>query len=84
MMPAAASCRPRWAIGRAVSQSRSACDAISGHLEHAFDLDRRVERQRCDADGGAGMAAFVAEHLDHQVGGAVHDLRAIGKAGSLN
>ncbi len=36
------------------------------HLENALDLDCGVGRQRRDADGGAGMAALVAEHFDHQ------------------
>src|SRR3990167_2964279 len=27
------------------------------------------------------MAALVAEHVDHQIGGAVHHLRSVGKAG---
>src|SRR6185312_15288442 len=29
---------------------------------------------------GAGMAPGIAEHLDHQVGGAVDDLRLLGEA----
>ena len=42
-------------------------------LEHSFDFDTGIERQFRDADGGAGMAARIAQSLDHQVGGAVHD-----------
>src|SRR5690349_14689095 len=76
--PRAASCRPRWATGRAVSQS-GARIALSGDFEHAFDLDGCVRRQRGDADRGAGVAALVAEHRDHQVGGAVEDLRPVEK-----
>src|SRR5438105_3380171 len=67
-MPRAISCRPRWATGRAVSHSGA---LISGDLEQPLDLDRGIRRQRGDADRGAGMAALVAEHRDHQVGGAV-------------
>src|SRR5580704_11644871 len=74
MMPRAASWRPRCATGRAVNQSSG---ANSGHLEQAFDFDRGIRRQRCDADGGAGMPALVAEHLHHQVGSAVHHLRPV-------
>src|SRR4051812_20857507 len=74
-MPREMSCRPRWATGRAVSQSGARI--ASGDLEHALDLDRRIRRQRGDADGGAGMAAPVAESRDHEVGGAVEDLRSV-------
>src|SRR6478735_10891408 len=78
-MPREMSCRPRWATGRAVSQSgaRNAVSSVSGDLEHAFDLDRRIRGQRGDADGGAGVAALVTEGGDHQVGGAVENLRPI-------
>src|ERR1700761_375739 len=83
-MPRALSCRPRWATGRAVSQS-GACTPVrsiaapltSGHFEHAFDLDRGIRRQRGDTDGGAGVAALVAEHRDHQVRGAVQHFRPV-------
>src|SRR4026209_1760973 len=84
MMPRAASCRPRWATGRAVNQSGARIsrlvfllEQISRALEHAIDLDRRVRRKRGDADGGAGMAALVAESCDHQVGRAVQHLRPV-------
>src|SRR3954454_3460215 len=80
-MPREMSCRPRWATGRAVSQSgaRNAVSSVSGDLEHAFDLDRRIRRQGGDADGGAGMAALVTEGGDHQVGGTVEHLRPVQK-----
>src|SRR5438552_18532943 len=71
-IPREMSCRPRWATGRAVSQAGARMR--SRNLEHAVDLDRRVRGQRGDADGGAGMAALVAECCDHQVGGAVQYL----------
>src|ERR1700680_51014 len=51
--------------------------SCAANLEQSFDLDRRPERQRGGAHGGAGVAALVAEHFDHQVGGAVHHLWAV-------
>ena len=50
------------------------------HLEQAFDLNRRIGGN-ANADGYADMRAIVAEHLDHQVGGAIHHLRSFGEAG---
>src|SRR6202035_3779733 len=81
IMPRAASCSPRWATGRAVSQSgaRTWASRRSGNLEQSLDLDRGVCRQRGDADGGAGMAALVAEGQNHQVGRAVQHLRSVEK-----
>src|SRR5262245_23320075 len=78
-MPREISCRPRWATGRAVSHSgaRTPIAPRSGDLEQAFDLDRRIRGQGGDADGGAGVAALVTEGRDHQVGGAVQDLRPV-------
>src|SRR5262245_16381581 len=84
MMPFWASCRPRCATGRAISQSSSAMHDhlnASGDLEGALDLDRRIGGQHGDADGGARMPALVAEHRDHKIGGAIHNLRAIEKRG---
>src|SRR6478736_2162747 len=72
-MPREMSCRPRWATGRAVSQSGARTMLASGDLEH----HRRIRRQRGDADGGAGVAALVTEGGDHQVGGAVEHLRPV-------
>src|SRR5579862_5659357 len=74
--PRAASCSPRWAIGRAMSQSSEVHTAL-GYLEGTLDFDGRIDRQRGDADRGARVFALVAEHRDHQVGGAVHHFRAI-------
>src|SRR5438034_8321222 len=80
MMPRTRLCRPRWAIGRAVSQSGARTSrALLGDLEYSFDLHRRVCGKGGDADGGAGMAALVAECRDHQVGRAVQHLRSIKK-----
>src|SRR5262245_29363602 len=78
-IPREMSCRPRCATGRAGSQSRPRKSLApgSGDLEHAFGLDRRVRRQRGDADGGAGVAALVTEGRDHQVGGTVQYLRSV-------
>src|SRR5450756_2140827 len=78
MMPWARSCRPRWATGRAVSQAgaRTLRDSLRD-LEDALDLHRRVGGERSDADGGAGMAALVAEGRHHQVGRAVQNLSLI-------
>src|SRR5215813_10399814 len=78
-MPREMSCRPRWATGRAVSQAGARMG--SGDLEHGLDLDRRIRRQRGHADGGAGVAALVAEGRDHQVGSAVQDLRPVEEIG---
>src|SRR5471030_3052704 len=78
MTPRALSCRPRWATGRAVSQSGARIGSIPlRDLEDALDLDRRIRGQRGDADGGAGMAALVAERQHHQVGSAVEHLRPV-------
>src|ERR1700730_8422532 len=76
--PAPASCRPRCATGRAISQSRPDTERCrSGHFEQAFDLDRRIEGQGGYSHGAAGMPALVAEHLDHQVGSPFHPLGAV-------
>src|SRR5262249_38187045 len=53
----------------------------SAQFEGCFDLDRDAARQRRRADRGAGVLSGVAEYLDHQVGGAVDDLRHIGEVG---
>src|SRR4051812_29535731 len=82
MMPRARSCRPRWATGRAVSQSGARIRSPrSGNLEDAFALDCGIGGQRRDADGGAGMAALVAEGCAHQVGGAVQPLGSVKEIG---
>src|ERR1700761_9382329 len=80
-IPREMSCRPRWATGRAVSQS-GARMMPSGYLEYSLDLDRGICGQRSYADGGAGMAALVAEYRNHQVGGAVQHLRPVEEIGS--
>jgi len=48
---ARASCRPRWATGRAVSQSGARTWRLPlRDLEYPFDLDRRIGGKRGDAD----------------------------------
>ena len=44
-------------------------------LDEGFDLDARIKGEGGNADRRAGVAAFVAEHLDHEIGGAVHHHR---------
>src|SRR5258708_14991641 len=53
----------------------------SAHLEDRVDLDGNAAPQRVDAHRRARMAARVAQHLNHQVGGAVGDLRLLGEVG---
>ena len=53
-----------------IAQMKAACGG---------DLDREVQRQAIDPHGRAGMAADVAEHLDHQVRTAVQHLGNIEK-----
>ena len=65
--------RPR---GQPVGRSRHR----SGHFEQGLDLDGGIERQRRDADRRARVLALVAEDGDHQVGSAVHHLRAVEEA----
>ena len=52
------------------------------HLDDGVHLDGEAERQLVDADGGAGVAAGVAEDLDHQVRAAVDDARDGGEVGA--
>ena len=73
-MQAAVRHRPR---DQPVEPACASARRNQAHLEHALDLDRRVDRQRGDADRGARMPALVAEHRDHEVGGAVHHLGAV-------
>src|SRR4029077_6554544 len=55
--------------------------AVSAELKGRFDFDRDAARQRAGPDRGPGMPAGIAEHLDHQIGGAVDDLRHVGEIG---
>src|SRR5262245_35048627 len=71
-----------WSASVRVARSAGrAWHELSGDLEQPLDLDCGVERQDGDADRGAGVPALVAEHLDHQVGGAVHHLRPVEEGG---
>ena len=58
--------RDRLQEGRAIGMALSVSMSRIG-----VDLDGAAERQARDADGGARVAPLVAEHLDHEVGGAV-------------
>src|SRR5262245_77614 len=73
-MQAAVRHRPR---DQPVEVSWNGSHGRSGHFEEPLDLDRSIERERRDANGRAGVPTLVAEHLDHQIGGAVHDLGSI-------
>src|SRR4051812_13000333 len=77
IMPRAASCSPRCATGRAVSQSGLCIGPYSADFEHAFDFDSGIHRQGSDADGCARVPALFTERRDHEIGGAVHDFRAV-------
>src|SRR3954466_8937745 len=68
--------RPRWAKGTAPSRSSSA----SLDLDDCIDLDRGSQRQHRHADGAAGMAPGLAEHVLHQLGRAIGDLGLMGEA----
>src|SRR5260370_25036580 len=53
----------------------------SAELEGCFDFDRHAAGEGAGPDRGPGMAAGIAKHLDHQIGGAVDDLRPVGEIG---
>src|SRR5690606_32719009 len=67
---AAASHHRRWTAPRHLGAAR-----LSADLRRQFDLHRRVQRQRVDAHGRAGVLAGLAEDLGQQVARAVGDLR---------
>src|SRR5437763_15069385 len=78
MMPRVWSCRPRWATGRAVSQSGARKPVVpSRDFEGALDFHCGIGGKDGNADGGPGMAALVAERRDHQVGGAVQHFGSV-------
>src|SRR5712691_2283929 len=68
-----------WTERVMVSPPSFIAGACSADLENGFDLDRDAGRQAVHPDRGAGMAAAIAEHRDHQVGGAVDHLRHVGE-----
>src|SRR5229473_8419508 len=68
-----------WTDRVMVSPPSFIAGARSADLEGGFDLDRDAARQAAHPDRGAGMAAAIAEHRDHQVGGAVDHLRHVGE-----
>src|SRR5581483_115136 len=55
-------------------------DAWLANLGHELDLDSDVEGQLRQPDGGAGVAAGVAEHVDEEVRTAVDDRRGLVEA----
>ncbi len=78
--PAAASWRPRCAIGRAVSQSGPAKTSLRYAISNMPSTSTRgVERQNSDADGGAGMPSLVAKDFNDQIRSAVHHLWPVEK-----
>eukprot|EP00581_Thalassiosira_minuscula_P036330 CAMPEP_0184469950 /NCGR_PEP_ID=MMETSP0740-20130409/89148_1 /TAXON_ID=385413 /ORGANISM="Thalassiosira miniscula, Strain CCMP1093" /LENGTH=59 /DNA_ID=CAMNT_0026846015 /DNA_START=13 /DNA_END=189 /DNA_ORIENTATION=- len=52
---------------------------MSGDLEDAFDLHGHTKRQGASRDCRTGMAAFVAQRLNHKIGRAVDDLWLVGE-----
>src|SRR5215213_6748749 len=56
-----------------------AATSPSSKLDHQVELDRRVERQRRHADGGARVSPRVAEYGAEQLGRAVGDLWLLGE-----
>src|SRR5215831_8186863 len=72
------SCNPRCANGRAISQPTRGI--ALGDFENAIHFDGGIARQDGDPHGRTGMASFVAEDGDHEIGGSVHHLRAFEKA----
>src|SRR5689334_10492387 len=80
MTPLDASCNPRWATARSVSQSSFAI-GLSDDFERALDFDSCIRRQSCHTDRAASVPALIPESLDHEVGRAVHHVGAVGKSG---
>ncbi len=62
-------------VGHRALGDRVLFDISAGYFEQAFDFDRRVGRQRRDANCAARVTSLVAERFDHQIRCAVHDLR---------
>ena len=54
---------------------------LRAQRDDRVDLDRRTQRQDRHADRCAGMAARFSEHVEHQFGRAIGDLRLIGEIG---
>src|SRR3989449_10624411 len=67
---------PTFLFGRFFRPWGSAAD-----LDDRLDLDRNAIGQRSHAYGGAGVLAFVAEHLDKQIRAAVDHLRLVAELG---
>src|ERR1700750_3030119 len=78
MMPRARSCRPRWATGRAVSQSGARIGVSRlRDLENVLYFARGIGGQGGDTDGRTRMAALVAKGRHHQIGSAVQYLGSV-------
>lgn len=70
--------RPMNARHRLDDPGLAARMAAAGRLfdfDDHFDFDHGVERQRCDADGGARVASFISEYGNKQIGAAIEHLR---------
>src|SRR3954469_14256443 len=52
---------------------------LFGDGEGELDLDRGVEGERVDADGGADVLAGIAEELEEEHAGPVGDLGLVGE-----
>src|ERR1700733_12772577 len=68
---------PRWIL----TLNRSPPSAMSRHFEDRVHFDRHPAGQSIDPNRRARMLAHIMEHLDHEVGGAVHDQRLVGEFG---
>src|SRR5690606_40535633 len=64
------SCRPRWAIGRAVSQARSGIKVLLGFYD-GFDFHRRVHGQDRNPDRRPGMFTTLAQGGNQEIGSAI-------------
>ena len=50
-------------------------------LDDHLDLDRKVERDGCDADDGSDVPSGLAEHVDEEVRAGVDDVHVVGEVG---
>src|SRR6478735_7379530 len=76
--------RPASEMPGVVVSGKSRPKAVSRSVPHRdddLDLDRRVERQRNDADCGAGVNSLVAEGLHQELTGAIDDAGLAGEGG---
>ena len=66
----------RFIASRKINIHANEC-SNSGNLKYSIDFHRDIARQRRRANRGARMAADVAENFNHQVGGAINNLRLL-------